>query len=231
MARFNVLLLCGALFGGGCMAAGPVTSVDIYVQPYYQSSVSANEPPRVAVSKDYDVLLSSSDPKNILAVAKAVASNSGLITPMTLMVLAIRLYDVGLRDESVFWFYVAKERLITASQVLDFNSPLLSQARMATISFATLAGPTINGFAFCDTEKQSTIRLTAAQWVVDHPYEVVFMSRMPALPGDRAINLESANKKALADAAREVAALKDPQLLETLRVGRKASNAAEKFCW
>jgi hypothetical protein len=30
---------------------------------------------------------------------------------MTMMVLAIRLYDAGLRDDAVFWFYVAKDRL------------------------------------------------------------------------------------------------------------------------
>ena len=29
---------------------------------------------------------------------------------MTMMVLAIRLYDVGLRDDAVFWFYAAKDR-------------------------------------------------------------------------------------------------------------------------
>ena len=226
-----LLVVWCALFGGGCLAAGAVKSVDIYVLPYYQSAASAKEMPLVAVSKDHDLLLSSSDPYDILTVAKAVESKPGLITPMTLMVLAIRLYDVGLKDDSVFWFYVAKERLITASQVLDFNSPLLNQARAATISFAQLAGPTINGYAFCDVEKQSKIRWKAAQWGIDHPYEVVFMPNMPALPGDRAANLESANNKAMAIALKETEALNDPKLLEALKAGRKASSADEKYCW
>jgi len=30
------------------------------------------------------------------------------VTPMTMMVLAIRLYDVGLRDDAVFWFYASR---------------------------------------------------------------------------------------------------------------------------
>lgn len=38
---------------------------------------------------------------------------------MAMMVLAIRLYDVGLRDEAVFWFYAAKERYIVMSEVLN----------------------------------------------------------------------------------------------------------------
>ena len=41
-------------------------------------------------------------------------TTTGWLTPMTIMVLAIRLYDVGLRDDAVFWFYAAKNRFATA---------------------------------------------------------------------------------------------------------------------
>ena len=41
---------------------------------------------------------------------------------MTMMVLAIRLYDVGLRDDAVFWFYVARARYITLEDVLDVSA-------------------------------------------------------------------------------------------------------------
>ena len=47
---------------------------------------------------------------------------------MTMMVLAIRLYDVGLRDDAVFWFYVAKDRTIVLSDVLNVKTPQLAQA-------------------------------------------------------------------------------------------------------
>ena len=37
---------------------------------------------------------------------------------MTLMVLAIRLYDVGgCRDDAVFWFYAAENRYLTLEDV------------------------------------------------------------------------------------------------------------------
>ena len=35
------------------------------------------------------------------------------------MVLAIRFYDVGLRDDAVFWFYAAKDRYLTLDEVVD----------------------------------------------------------------------------------------------------------------
>ena len=72
---------------------------------------------------------------------------------MAMMVLAIRLYDVGLRDDAVFWFYAAKERYIVMSEVLDVKTQTLAQADDAMRSFASLAGPIINGYAFCDLAK------------------------------------------------------------------------------
>ena len=76
-----------------------------------------------------------------------------LVTPMTMMVLAIRLYDVGLRDDAVFWFYVAKDRYIVLSEVLNVKTPQLAQADDAVRNFATLAA-VINGYAFCDLARQ-----------------------------------------------------------------------------
>ncbi|MGA9084071.1 MAG: hypothetical protein WB390_16595, partial [Pseudolabrys sp.] len=87
-----------------------------------------------------------------------------------------------------FWFYVAKERYIVMSEVLDVKTQTLAQADDAIRSFATLAGPIINGYAFCDLAKQIEYHAKAVQWVENNPYEVMFMVRAPALPGDRADN-------------------------------------------
>jgi hypothetical protein len=83
-----------------------------------------------------------------------------VVTPMTMMVLTIRLYDFGLRDEAVFWLYVAKERYIVMSEVLNVKTPALAQADDAVRSFATLAGPIINGMpsAISRDRKSSTQR-------------------------------------------------------------------------
>jgi hypothetical protein len=99
-------------------------------------------------------LLGSTRSEDILAARDLVVAKPALATPMTMMVLAIRLYDVGFRDDAVFWFYVTKERYIVMSEVLDVKTQAFAQADEAVRSFVTLAGPMINGYAFCDLAKQ-----------------------------------------------------------------------------
>ena len=124
--------------------------IGVFVQPFYESGRTPGEPPQVSVGQQYNELLSSNRRENILAARDLIAAKPAVVTPMAMMVLAIRLYDVGLRDDAVFWFYVAKERYIVMSEVLDVKSPALAQADDAVRSFSTLAGPVINGYAFCD---------------------------------------------------------------------------------
>jgi len=138
----------------GAFAAEPVRQVGITVQPFYESARTPGAQPQVRVGKQYDALLSSSRREDIFAARDLIVASPKLVTPMTLMVLAIRLYDVGLRDEAVFWFYAAKDRFIVMSDVLDVKTPQLAQADQAVRNFATLAGPVINGYAFCDLAKQ-----------------------------------------------------------------------------
>ena len=130
---------------------------------------------------------------------------------MTMMVLAIRLYDVGLRDDAVFWFYVAKDRYIVLSDVLNVKTPQLAQADDAVRNFATLAGPVINGYAFCDLARQKAAHAKAVEWVEANPYEVMFRPDVPALPGDRAANAKRAIANAKERAAKESAYFDDPK--------------------
>jgi hypothetical protein len=53
---------------------------------------------------------------------------------MTMMVLAIRLYDIGERDEAVFWFYAAKARTIVLLEVLDMPQSGLAQGEDTVLS-------------------------------------------------------------------------------------------------
>jgi hypothetical protein len=227
-------LIIAAVFlsiAGAVSAAEPVRQVPIYVEPFYRSAQTPDGKPLVAVGKQYNDLLASSKRENILAARDLVAAKPQLVTPMTLMVLAIRFYDVGLRDDAVFWFYAAKDRYIVMSEVLDVKSPLLAQAAAAVGSFATLAGPVINGYAFCDLTKQKEQHAKAVAWVESHPYEVVFMDRAPALPGDRAENLKRAIAKAKERAAKESAYFADPKNVESYYATRKKNEADQKFCW
>ena len=147
------------------IAAEPVRQIGVYVQPFYEAGRTPGEPPQVAVGQQYNELLSSNRRENILAARDLIVAKPAVVTPMAMMVLAIRLYDVGLRDDAVFWFYVAKERYIVMSEVLDVKTQALAQADDAVRSFATLAGPVINGYAFCDLAKQKELHAKAVEWV------------------------------------------------------------------
>ena len=219
------------LFASTAFAAEPVRHIGIYVQPFYESARSPGERPRVAVGAQFNDLLSSNKREDILAARDRILAGSKLVTPMTMMVLAIRLYDVGLRDDSVFWFYVAKDRYIVMSDVLDVKAPQLVLADEAVRNFATLAGPVINGYAFCDLASQKAQHGKAVEWVEANPYEVMFRPDIPALPGDRLANARRAIANAKERAAKERAYFDDTKTVEAYYAMRKRNEADVKYCW
>jgi hypothetical protein len=216
-------------FAGGAVAAEPVRTIGIHVTPYYRAAPTPDGHPQVAVGKQYNDLLASNEPADILAARDLIAANPQVVTPITLMVLAIRFYDVGLRDDAVFWFYVAKERHIVMSDVLDVTA--LGRAHEVVKSFAELAGPFINGYAFCDLSKQKELHAKALEWVESNPYEAMFMASLPALPGDRAANAKRALASAKERAAQERAYFDDAKNVEAFYATRKRNEADAKFCW
>ena len=213
------------------IAAEPVRQIGIYVTPFYEAARTPGGRPQVSVGKQYNDLLSSNRREDILAARDLIVARPGVVTPMTMMVLAIRLYDVGLRDEAIFWFYIAKERYIVMSEVLNVKTQALAQADDAVRSFATLAGPVLNGYAFCDLAKQKEQHAKALAWVEANPYEVMFMASAPALPGDRATNARRAIANAKERGAKERAYFNDVKLHEAFYATRKQNDADVKFCW
>ncbi len=212
-------------------AAEPVRHIGIYVEPFYRSARTLDAQPQVAVGKQYNALLASTKREDILAARDLIVAQPKLVTPMTLMVLAIRFYDVGLRDEAVFWFYAAKDRYIVMSEVLDVKTAQLAQADEAVRNFATLAGPIVNGYAFCDLAQQKAAHTKALEWVENNPYEVMFMARAPALPGDRAANHKRAISNAKERAAKERAYFDDAKTREAYYATRQRNEADVKYCW
>jgi hypothetical protein len=226
-AAFAALLL----MSGPAFAAEPVRQIGIYVQPYYEAARTPNGQPRVAVGRQFSALLASNRREDIVTARDRIAAKPGTVTPMTMMVLAIRLYDVGLRDDAVFWFYIAKERAIVMSEVLDMRVRGLAQADEAARNFAMLAGPVINGYAFCDPAKQQKQHAQAIAWVEQHPYEVMFMQRLPAQPGDRGQNHKRALANAKARAEKERAYFADAKNAAEFAAARRRNEADAKFCW
>jgi hypothetical protein len=151
---------------------------------------------------------------------------------MTLMVLAIRLYDVGLRDDAVFWFYAAKDRYLTLEHVIDVIPGGLASVAVAVRDFTKLAGPFINGYAFCDVTNQQAIRAKALEWVEKNPYEAIFMERLTAkAPGDPRAALSRAVAEVTKMAAEERAYLSIPKNVAEMRDTRAKNGMDEKFCW
>jgi hypothetical protein len=115
-----------AVFSASANAADPVRHIGVYVQPYYEAARQPGGTPRVSVGGSFDGLASNRR-ADILALRDRIVAEPKLVTPMTMMVLAIRLYDVGLRDDSVLWFYAAKDRYPTLSEVIDVGASGLAQ--------------------------------------------------------------------------------------------------------
>ncbi|RMX14859.1 cytochrome-c oxidase [Vandammella animalimorsus] len=212
-------------------ARAPIKTIDIYVSPYYEAAGQQGARPRVAVFAPLDALLASSAREDVERARDAIAKEPDSLTPMTLMVLAIRLYDVGLRDEAVFWFYAAKNRYLTLEAVLDVSHPSLSQAGHASRSFLSLAGPYINSYAFCDLDKQQRLLRQSIAWTQQHPYAALWMQQLPAKPGDRRQNFAQGLQDIRDMARQEQDHLADPKRRAEYQAQRKARHVDEQFCW
>ena len=228
--RLLASLAGAAAFSLSAAQAEPVRHVGIYVQPYYEAAREPGGTPRVAVGRSFDGLASNKR-EDILAIRDRIVKEPKLVTPMTLMVLAIRLYDVGLRDDAVFWFYAAKDRFLTLDEVVDVGAGGLAQVEDAIRNFSTLAGPIINGYAFCDIANQQAIRARALDWVEQNPYEAIFMERLPAKQSNRRQALVEAVATLRQNAAKESAYFQDASNIARFRADRARNRVNEKYCW
>jgi hypothetical protein len=215
---------------GPSIAAEPVKRILIFVEPFY-SARTPDETPMVGTGRPYADLLASHKREDILAVRDMIVAKPQAVTPMTMIVLAIRLYDVGLRDDAVFWFYASKDRFQTLTEVAMPNAPQLEIAAIAMRDFNALAGPIINGYAFCDLTMQQATRTKAIQWVEANPYEAVFNERLPARTSNRVAALAEAIKTVRANVAKERAYFDDARNASQFAAARKKNEADTKYCW
>ncbi len=217
-----------AVWATGASAQEAVKHIGVFVEPYYRAAASPQQRPSIAVARAFDDRLSQNDPTLVKAVEREIRSQPELVTPMTLMVLSIRLYDLGFRDESVFWHYAAKDRMRTIAHIVSAG---ITGANVATRDFAATAGPIVNGYAFCDTDKQRTTRRAAFEWVRDHPYQAIFLPQLPSPFADRAAALRDVVTEMENDVKKEAAYLGVPKNLERLKKVRAENGADRKYCW
>jgi hypothetical protein len=148
--KHNLIVILVVVVCSGFVAGQTITDptrIDVYVTPYYNS-----KGPAVEVGRFSNGLAAKSEPEFLATISKMKQSWDSLNFP-EVYVAAIRLYDLGFRKESIYWFYSAQYRGRLLATLID-------QEKMGSIgstgfelfqaqnAFQQLVGPYINGYAF-----------------------------------------------------------------------------------
>jgi hypothetical protein len=136
--------------------------IPIYITPYYNS-----EGPQISVGK-YSRKLATADAKTILDVAKEFKKEKDQLRIEVMYVAAIRLYDLGQKDQAVYWFYTAQYRARLFMSIVEANRDGFADAALDVnqpyIAFFELLGPYINAYAFRDlTKLENTLKTVVEQ--------------------------------------------------------------------
>jgi hypothetical protein len=127
-------------------------AMPIYVTPFYDFNGL-----KISVG-EYSMKLARADAKTIIQLSADLKKEKDKLRAEVMYVTAIRLYDLGQKDEAVYWFYTAQYRARLFSSTLDKEKvgSIGSEAfelKQAYIAFNQLAGEYINGYAFGELQK------------------------------------------------------------------------------
>lgn len=125
--------------------------IDAYVTPYYNSSG-----PVIRIGK-YSVGLASKNQGQFVATILQMKKQWSRLSFVELYVGAIRLYDLGYRNEATYWFYSAQYEgrqfaLLVNQNELGRMGDRGFELYHAQDGFFQLVGPDINGYAFGDMD-------------------------------------------------------------------------------
>src|SRR6266403_132098 len=156
MKRNLPALLAVVFLGYAVVAAGQNISdparIEVYVTPYYNS-----KGPTINVGPFSKGLGAHTEPEFVATIARMKQSWDTLSFP-EMYVAAIRLYDLGFRNEATYWFYSAQYRgrllasLVDREKMGSIGAPGFELVQAAN-AFQQLVGPYINGYAFSDMER------------------------------------------------------------------------------
>lgn len=229
----KILRFLAALCFGAAVASaagdGKVTSIDIYVTPYY--SANAGKAEHVKVYDKIDGLLKSGTLEDFKSAEKIVQDAQQIVTPMTLFVLSARAYDLGLRDDAVFWFYNAKNRAILLREVINLDDDRFFEVKSAIGAFIKLIGDVVNPYAFCDIKKQQDIAAKSLEWSKANVYEAMFLPEFASPHADRKAALAKAIEALEARAQKEKDYFLDEENLAKFKAIRKQNRTDERFCF
>ena len=147
------LALGHSIFG---QAINDPARIEVYITPYYDS-----KGPAIEVGEFSKGLAAKTEAEFCATIAKMKQSWSTLRFP-EMYVAAIRLYDLGFRNEATYWFYSAQYRgrlfaiLVDQGKMGSIGAPGFELVQAAN-AFQQLVGPYINGYAFGDFDRLSQI--------------------------------------------------------------------------
>jgi len=151
MKRWLSLVVFAVTVSGFAQGVADPSHIEVYITPYYNS-----KGPTVDVGPFSKGLAAKSEPEFVATIAKMKQSWNELRFP-EMYVAAIRLYDLGFRKESIYWFYSAQYRgrllgsLVDREKMGSIGAPAFELVH-AEDAFQQLVGPYINGYAFGDTD-------------------------------------------------------------------------------
>jgi hypothetical protein len=158
LRRFAIvaLLLTGQVLAPPRAFASDPGQIEMYVTPWYNSSG-----PVIKVGQ-YSPGLASRNPAAFVATIRRMKNHWSSLNFLELYVAAIQLYDRGFRNEATYWFYSAQYQGRLFAMLVDRNKlggigDKSFELYHGQEAFFTLAGPTINGFAFGNIGLLSTI--------------------------------------------------------------------------
>lgn len=135
---------------------GDPARIEVYITPFYNS-----KGPTIEAGPFSKGLAASSESEFVTTINKMKQSWNQLRFP-EVYVAAIRLYDLGFRNESTYWFYSAQYRgrlfasLVDREKMGSIGAPAFELVQAAN-AFQQLVGPYVNGYAFGDVDKLTQI--------------------------------------------------------------------------
>jgi hypothetical protein len=126
--------------------------IPVYITPFYVA-----EDLQISVGP-ISGELAAADANSILPLVDGLRKDRNKLRAEVMYVVAIRLYDLGHKDEAVRWFHSARYRGQLFSSILDKDQvggvgDAAFELKQAYSAFHQLAGIYINGYAFGDLNK------------------------------------------------------------------------------
>ena len=130
--------------------------IDVYITPFYNSE-------GLAINAGvFSMGLSSTNESQFVATIREMKRKWANLSFVEMYVATIRLYDMGFRKESIYWFYSAQYRGRLFGSLLDEKKigrlgDTGFELFQANNAFHQLVGPYINSYAGCDLDYWSQI--------------------------------------------------------------------------